>query len=323
MGSESVVGVTGCQDDVLRCEWIVKDFDNLQALNTRCITSPDFTGKRHTWYFLFDWKRNVVSVNLKDYDTVRKAFRATIVLEIYDLLNNMKWKSDEETATYGNSYHYCLFTIRGEATQLMQSGNDFKIFCMVKEKIEMSQIYLPMTAFKTNEPLCNFTKSMINCEEFSDVKIISNDGRVFDVHKFMISRSPVFKKMILSKLLESNKNEIKIDDLSGEALEKMLRFIYSDEVVDDDSIDAGYLLAAHKYELPFLTAKYGASLAKKASIENCIDLLILGDMTNCDELREPLLHFVALNRKEITETSGWDLLAAERPELLAKVVSMY
>ncbi|RWS23604.1 Speckle-type POZ protein B-like protein [Leptotrombidium deliense] len=322
MSSESVIGVSGVEEDVLRCEWTVKDFDELQALNNRCITSPDFAGKRNAWYFLLDPNRNWVSVNLKDYEKVKKEFRAKTVFEILDLQNNQKWTSDEETATYGNGYFYRSLSLRSEAKQLMHSANGFKIVCIVTEMTEMSTICLPINTFNTNDSLCEFTKSMINCDQFSDVMIASNDGRVFNAHKFMISRSPVFKQMLLSNLIESNTSMIQIDDLSGDALEKMLRFIYSDEVLDDDSIDCEYLLAAHKYDLPLLTAKYGASLAKKANIENCIHLLILGEMTDCDELREPLLNFVALNRKEISATNGWLLLAKERPELLAKVVSM-
>ncbi|RWS22966.1 protein roadkill-like protein [Leptotrombidium deliense] len=322
MCSESLTAVTGVKEIVLRCEWTIKDIDELQMLNND-ITSPVFTGKRHAWSFVLDWNRNWLTLKLKDYEKVKKAFRTKIVLEIRDLKNNLKWTSDEKTGNYGSSYYYSSWYIGGEAKQLTQSANGFKIVCFIKEVVEMSTLCLPIDSFKTNKSLRKFTKSMITCEEFSDVKIASKDGRVFNVHKNMISRSPVFRQMLLSNLIESNTNKIQIDDLSGEALEKMLHFIYTDEVLDNDSVNCEYLLAAHKYDLPLLTAKCGALLAKKVNIENCIDFLILGEMTDCDELREPLLHFVALNRKEISATNGWKLLAKEQPELIAKVVLMY
>ena len=89
-------------------------------------------------------------------------------------------------------------------------------------------------------------------EEFSDVKIICG-GKTFHCHKNVLScQSSVFKSMLNdSDMVEAKSGEIKITDIFSVTMEKLLFFIYHDDL-DENKISGELMLAADKYNISAL-----------------------------------------------------------------------
>lgn len=70
-------------------------------------------------------------------------------------------------------------------------------------------------------------RTLVNTEMFSDVKLWV-DGQCFYAHRAILSaRSSYFESMFCSGMRESTQADIKIPDVSGEAFEAVLVFIYT------------------------------------------------------------------------------------------------
>jgi hypothetical protein len=94
-------------------------------------------------------------------------------------------------------------------------------------------------------------KSLFGDTSLADF-VIKCGGKVFKCHKVILSaRSPVFRRMIASEMEEGRRGEATIKDVAAETFEKVLQFIYGDEVEDLGSQDQveQLLYAADKYEI--------------------------------------------------------------------------
>ncbi|GIX99919.1 protein roadkill [Caerostris extrusa] len=95
----------------------------------------------------------------------------------------------------------------------------------------------------------------------SDVKLKTKTCS-FPAHKFILSaRSPVFKTMFSSDMRESTCDSVDIRDLEDDTVKRMLRFMYTADVVDLGWNSASDLYAAaDKYEVLTLKEKCSSYL---------------------------------------------------------------
>ncbi|KAI9200663.1 hypothetical protein LWI28_011349 [Acer negundo] len=87
-------------------------------------------------------------------------------------------------------------------------------------------------------------KQLHSVGEYSDINIyIDGHGLVVKSHKIILSLWSVpFAKMFTNGMIESNSSDIHLRDVSPEAFNIMLEFMYSGELSIEDSIDFGSLL---------------------------------------------------------------------------------
>ena len=72
---------------------------------------------------------------------------------------------------------------------------------------------------------------MENGDRFSDVTLVTGDGKKIKAHRAILSaRCTFFEKMFSIEMLEKDKTEIEILDIEFEMLEKVVEFIYSGTV---------------------------------------------------------------------------------------------
>jgi speckle-type POZ protein len=122
---------------------------------------------------------------------------------------------------------------------------------------------------------------MLESGDFSDLKIQTNDGVVFNVHKTILSaRSSVFLKMLTSNMKEAATNTVEIEDIDSKTMQEFLRFIYCEEFKDFKAVSNDLLYAAEKYEVNQLKEICIEELAANVSAENVIETLILADRIN-------------------------------------------
>ncbi|XP_057318708.1 speckle-type POZ protein B-like [Microplitis mediator] len=135
-------------------------------------------------------------------------------------------------------------------------------------------------------------KELYDSKSNSDVILVVGNEK-FKAHKLILStRSPVFSAMFTHEMKENRESGVTIPDIDPEIFNKMLEFIYTDEINNLDA-DAAYLLeAADKYQLLNLKSLCEESLSKSCSIDNAIKLMILADLHNANQLLEFIFEFM-------------------------------
>ena len=137
-------------------------------------------------------------------------------------------------------------------------------------------------------------KKLLESETLSDFKIICQD-RTFPVHKFALAaRSEVFKAMLSLDTIENRDNEIHITDMNSDIVWKMIRFVYSDEFDEDNTVEETLelLVAADKYYLHLLKMMCAASLEKNLSKENAELILLVAKTFRLEILERTARDFI-------------------------------
>ena len=123
----------------------------------------------------------------------------------------------------------------------------------------------------------------------------------------LAARSPVFRAMFKSNMLEKNTRRIEVPDLRPEVVSDMLTFMYTGKTPNLDQLVEDLLTAADKYQLDQLKSVCVENLCKKIDVENCIGVLILGDNYQTDQFRKSSLQFIERNRRKIFKSKNWEL----------------
>ena len=145
-------------------------------------------------------------------------------------------------------------------------------------------------------PQANLHKDMLRLletGEFSDVTFIINETRIKGHKCILASRSSFFKNMFTVGMRESEESIISVQDISLPTFQKLLEFIYSDQLNDlenaEQAIDV--LVAANKYGLDRLKRLCEKFLVHMIDLENVVELLYLSDMHQAMELKRMCINF--------------------------------
>ena len=157
----------------------------------------------------------------------------------------------------------------------------------------------------------------------SDV-IVSCNSKEFNCHKVVLAaRSSVFRAMFEHNMEEKKNSAVKVEDVEGDAMEKLLHFIYTSKLDFLDSISfelaARVLAAADKYELPRLKVACEECLSTRLTVENACEVLVLADLHNTIQLKLHVFKFINDRRVEdVMATDGWQQLLASHSHLVGE-----
>ncbi|GBM76844.1 Speckle-type POZ protein B [Araneus ventricosus] len=165
---------------------------------------------------------------------------------------------------------------------------------------------------------CPFKEVFNKCKDneiLSDVCLRAGN-KSFPVHKLILSsRSPVFKAMFTSGMREKTSKCIDIPDLDADTLNRLLLYIYKDEVQKLTwEIAANLFEAADKYELLTLKEKCSCFLQSNLSKSNVCKILVLADMHYDGSLRNSVQKFM-LNNPEIVYCDVWKVFKQNHSKL--------
>ena len=140
------------------------------------------------------------------------------------------------------------------------------------------------------------TRTEVTCEEnpenrfVKDVKSIFLDSKNSDLvviaanekfhcHKNILSaRCEVFKNTLAPNTIESESSTIKVKEVPSEAVESMLKYIYSGEIPDDrELLTLDLLNIAEMYLLDHLKEACVKSLVERLEVSTCISTFIMAD----------------------------------------------
>jgi len=158
-------------------------------------------------------------------------------------------------------------------------------------------------------------------KDLSDVIIICGNKK-FECHKIILSsRSPVFKAMFTSNMKEQNAGSVEIKNMNPEVLENLLQYIYNCEASNIDTLTKELIAAADQYQIEKLKELCEVKLCQNMTVENCIELLGLGDIYQAPTLKAKALWFVSQNMEKINISECKKNLISN-PTLLFEVIEM-
>jgi len=166
-------------------------------------------------------------------------------------------------------------------------------------------------------------KSIFNEETSSDVKVIAGEKH-FKCHKVILSaRSEVFKNTLGPNTLESQTNTIVIKETPAQAVETMLKYIYSGNIPEDpEGLSSDLLHIANMHLLHPLVEACLKNIVDNLDVSSCISTFMLVDryMPQDLNIREVVIKFLQCKATEVVEVEDWDKLGDSHPALAKELV---
>jgi speckle-type POZ protein len=192
----------------------------------------------------------------------------------------------------------------------------------VKQEIEPSAA-APVLAIDCSSELMTHLVNLYLYDDmqFSDVNF-NIGGREFPAHKnILAARSKYFAAMFKHPMKEQSTNQVKIDDIEPEVFDQLLRFIYTGRVPLDklETMAAGLFIAADKYLMDELKMKCENYLLSQMSPDNCVILLLHGDLQNPAEYMKKAAKFFRRSPSQVMATDKWKKLKQENLALLCDI----
>jgi speckle-type POZ protein len=211
--------------------------------------------------------------------------------------------------------------------ECQQVGGSYTIHCeiytYVKQKITSPGNYSDFSSDAINciNELSNHFGKLFDDMTLSDVNF-NIGGCDFSAHKSILSaRSDVFASMFKHPMEEQSSNQVKIKDIDPDVFQMMLRFIYTGRVQVDklEMMAAGLFIAADKYLLDQLKIICENYLLHHMSPENCVVLLLNGDLQNPTELLKNAAKLFRRLPSQVMATERWEQIEKENPRLLCEI----
>lgn len=244
-----------------------------------------------------------------------------------------KFSPDQNSWGYGKAFSKAK--LNEKASELLP-GNKLTIVCNLEiyysDRLTGGKVPSPhdtqtelerleATGASLSEDLAS-AASFLPDARFSDVTLVCGN-RSFACHKVILSaRSDVFSAMFShSDTVEVRTNVVEIADVEPDALEQMLRFIYTDKVDETaaTSFACGLLTAADKYNVPRLKAVCERVIAENIDVPNAAQTLVLAHLHEAKVLKKVALDFVTQNIARVSETTGWDEIVNGK-EVLGEII---
>ncbi|XP_057319001.1 speckle-type POZ protein-like [Microplitis mediator] len=321
----------------LTYEWKIEEFTNLiksshNNRNSITLRSPLFsTGAKvgDSWYLKLILKNkksrnaNYISVFLET-NNKNKEISAKFTLYILknDRLKYCVHESDTKIFGYDPDWGYSQFI---EKKKLLDGSKDFL-------PMDTLTLCVDLTVFgdyettannfpvKSSKHIVDDFKKLFESKLGSDVVLIVGNKKIKAHKSILIARSPILAAMFTQDMYENLNSEATITDLDPDIVEKMLEFIYTDQVTDLD-VDAGYLLeAADKYQLQKLKELCEESLSRSITVNNAVEVMILADRQNAQDLMDYAAQFIAINITSVIETDEYKNIENKNPVLSALLI---
>ena len=141
-----------------------------------------------------------------------------------------------------------------------------------------------------------------NSRQLTDFTVLSQEGKEFPCHRLILaSQSPVMLAMLTSDMKEKEENQVRLE-YNEEVVGHFVEYFYSRKVPRDalEADLASFLDLAGQYELAPLKLLTEEAAIGMLSVENMVDLYVLGDLHSAN-LKTEAEAFIKRNRKELKE----------------------
>ena len=124
--------------------------------------------------------------------------------------------------------------------------------------------------------------------------------------------------MFEHEMLENTEGFVNIEDTDDNVFREMLTYIYTAQIPNSKDYVFGLLPLAEKYQLDHLKAMCAMYLLNNITVENVSNVLILADLYRLTKLKAKAFVFMNANRKKVTATDGYKLLAVSHQHLIVE-----
>ncbi|XP_044356135.1 BTB/POZ and MATH domain-containing protein 1-like, partial [Triticum aestivum] len=159
----------------------------------------------------------------------------------------------------------------------------------------------------------------------TDVSFVVDDV-TFRAHPAVLAaRSPVFRAELFGSMSEATMPSITLHDIKPATFKVMLRFIYTDELPEEDELEDSsaqmfqdLLAAADRYALDRLKIICAQKLWQKVSVDTVATILAWAENYNCQELKNKCIDFFVVeeNFRKAMFTDGYGLLLLKFPAII-------
>jgi len=112
-----------------------------------------------------------------------------------------------------------------------------------------------------------------------------------------------------------------IENLPGDTVEELLRYIYTDNSNNVDLFSQTLLAASDIYQLPGLKVQCEKHLGETLNPVNVAEILLLSDSYSCHHLKKAALSYCSENHSYIMKDSQWKIIEEENPKLYSQAIS--
>ncbi|KAK7301985.1 hypothetical protein RJT34_12862 [Clitoria ternatea] len=209
--------------------------------------------------------------------------------------------------------------------------------CYKKGKEELKRITKELEEMKSkNEELESKTSFLSLCSPvlnpslfFSTellllVPVDDSSASPIPAHKnILVARSPVFKAMFESDMLESRTGTIKIMDVSCEVLRAFVNFLYTAEACLNDQMACSLLALGEKYQVKHLKAYCQKFLISKLNWDKSLELFTFASKYNCKQLRGASMEVIMSNMPNFTKNDYYEVMAENDYMLIVEIYEKY
>ncbi|GIY31811.1 TD and POZ domain-containing protein 4 [Caerostris extrusa] len=167
--------------------------------------------------------------------------------------------------------------------------------------------------------ISNISKSDVDCSLKSDLNTMFRDRilcdiklqtptETFQAHKNILSaRSPVFRAMFTSDMMEKIKDCVDIPDMEADTMHRLLVYVYTNKLEDNQWKNVTDLYeAADKYEIISLKDECSSVLKISLCPANACAILILADLHSDADLKTFVQEYILRNSKAIICSNEWE-----------------
>ncbi|CAG9806498.1 unnamed protein product [Chironomus riparius] len=142
--------------------------------------------------------------------------------------------------------------------------------------------------------------------ELSDLTIICSDQEEIKVHKFVLAlKCPILMEMLEAEATDCGNNKIKLNDIDSKTMKALVLYLYTGDLVINQSMSSKLLYAAEKFQLNNLKTICISSLSESLELENVLETLILADHYEEKILEENCIGFIKMNFYKLKDAKDW------------------
>lgn len=166
------------------------------------------------------------------------------------------------------------------------------------------------------EDMENDFEELIDSETYSDITLKVEDEDInIPSHKLILYRSPYFKSMFTSGMLESQTNSIDFQNMDKNAVLEVLNFLYTDRIEVTNENCVGVLVYSLMFGVTEISDYCRAIVGQNLTIQNVVEMLEIADIYNDVSLRRICLNFIKTNYEDVKVNDEFDNLDEKLKQL--------
>ncbi|CAL1281800.1 unnamed protein product [Larinioides sclopetarius] len=212
----------------------------------------------------------------------------------------------------------------------------FKTMQLKYKRDKGTHIRKQKTQKNSNNIIYNSAKELSKCPSaLDDFNVLCKDQLLTDVvlktatksfrahRNVLCARSSVFKAMLINDMKEKNTDSIKVEDLEDDTVQRLLLFLYSDNLEELQWESAVQLYnAANNYAIERLKVLCSSFLVDNLSSSMASELLLLADTHNDTDLKRIVEDFILEHDEEVFCSDEWENLSQRNPHLFMKTMQL-